>query len=160
MSYPAAFPFVIGVESNSKCIKRDEFYYIKNSPINISAIGTAQRLKGIGDKYIDVFGSSFSAPYITGIIANMFIQRGSRISLDEIHIMLMSKSVKVIEATEPLPLKLPFDINKAIIFPYNKEISTMLLHYNDIVPSIVGVYDIKYLKNIGKCINQEPEILI
>ncbi len=160
LSYPAAFPFVIGVDSNSQCVKRNEFYYIKNSPINISAIGTAQRLKGIGAKYIDVFGSSFSAPYITGIIANMFIYRGGRIPLDELHIMLMNKSIKVLEAAEPLPVKLPFDINKAIMFPYNKEISTMLLHYNDIIPTIVGVYDIKYLKNIGKSVNREPEILI
>lgn len=160
LSYPALFPFVIGVESNSLCIKKNEYFYIKNSPINISAIGVAQRLKGINNKYVEVFGSSFAAPYITGIIAKMLISANDRISLDKLHTMLESKAKKVLNAKNASPLQLPFNIYKAIVFPFNKEISTMLLHHENIVPAIAGVYDVKYLKNIGKCVNLESNIFI
>ena len=59
LSYPAAFPFVIGVESNSKIDKTSQYYFLQNSPINIASIGIAQRLKGRKKQYYDVVGSSF-----------------------------------------------------------------------------------------------------
>ena len=69
LSYPAAFPFVIGVESNASIIKTTEHYFLQDSPINIATIGSAQRLLGKNNRFVDVVGSSFSAPYITRIIA-------------------------------------------------------------------------------------------
>jgi len=153
LSYPASFPFVIGVESNSKILKSGDYYYLTNSPINIAAIGIAQRLKGLGNMYYDVVGSSFAAPYITSIIAEMMLLSDHKMSIDEIMQKLKNKSKKIYDAKELAPIKKPFEMHKAIVFPYNKEINTLLRYSENHIFDTEGIYDVKFLKNIGKKIH-------
>lgn len=149
LSYPAAFQNVIGVESSSNIRKTTDYIYWNNSPINISAIGIAQRLKGKYDKYYDVIGSSFAAPYITSIIANM-MERENIICIDDILQKLKANAYKIYSPEKTSIIEKPFDIKKAIVFPYNKEISTLIRFRQYLVFDLLGIYDLKFLNNIGK----------
>ena len=160
LSYPAAFPFVIGVESNSNIIKTSQYYFLKNSPINIATIGVAQRLEGKKKKYYDVVGSSFSAPYITAKVVNLINSYGTRLSFKEIMDILEHEATKTFVAEELKPINKPFLIEKAILFPYNKEINTVLRYSDNISFEIKGVYDIKFLRNIGKRISINNNSLV
>ena len=153
LSYPAAFPFVIGVESNSKIDKTSQYYFLQNSPINIASIGIAQRLKGRKKQYYDVVGSCFSAPYITAKIVNLFNTYGTRLAFDDIMDMLEHDAKKIFVGENLKPICKPFSIKKAILFPYNKEITTVIRHYADMPFEVKGVYDIKFLRNIGRKIS-------
>lgn len=150
LSYPAAFPFVIGVESNSSLIKTTEYYFLQDSPINIAAIGSAQRLLGKNNHYVDVVGSSFSAPYITRLIAENIILGNTSCNFDDVLKFLKGNSKKVYCPERQEPIELPFNIEKAIFFPYNKEISTLLRNADSLICEPIGIFDVKYLGNIGK----------
>ena len=160
LSYPAAFPFVIGVEGNSKIDKTSHYYFLKNSPINIANIGVAQRLKGRKKQYYDVVGSSFSAPYITAKIVNLFNAYGTRLAFDDIMDMLERDAKKIFVGENLKPICKPFSIKKAILFPYNKEITTIIRHYGDMPFEVKGVYDVKFLRNIGKKISVGDDSLV
>lgn len=150
LSYPAAFPFVIGIESNQSLIKITEYYYLQDSPINIATFGSAQRLLGKNNQYIDVVGSSFSSPYITRFIAENIILGKVNCYFDDILLLLKNHAKKIYYPEKQIPIEVPFKIKKAIFFPYNKEIITLLRYTDSLICDPVGVYDVKYLGNIGK----------
>ena len=152
VSFPAAFTSVVGVESTKQIYKSKDYYYISNSPINILAIGTAQRLLGKDNKYYDVVGTSFSAPYITSAIAKIMASKQCKMSKQEVLKYLKSQSKKTIDSENVRCVEGPFEIKKGIIFPYNKEINTLLRHSESHIFHINGIYDVKFLKNLGKII--------
>lgn len=151
ISYPAAFDNVIGVGSNKRCIKTTDFVFYENSPINIEAIGVAQRLLGLCGKYYDVIGSSFSAPYITSLIAD-YISNTNKKDLNNVLEYLRRKAHYVFDSPNVETFQSPFKIKKAILFPYNKEIITLLRNHQYLTFEIAGIYDIKHLRNTGKTI--------
>ena len=153
ISYPAAFPNVIGVDSVKECINTRDYYYVINSPINIQAIGIVQRLKGIGDEYYNVTGSSFVAPYITAKISNILSKNNHRIELTQIMELLRIDATKEIIMPKLQEVRKPFTIKKAIMFPFNKEIETLAISNDLLNFEIVGIYDLKYLKNLGRKIS-------
>lgn len=150
LSYPAAFPFVIGVESNASIIKTTEHYFLQDSPINIATIGSAQRLLGKNNRFVDVVGSSFSAPYITRIIAKNILLGNLSCNFDDVLKFLKSSAKKIYCPEQQEPIELPFNIERAVFFPYNKEISTLLRNADTLICEPVGVFDVKYLGNIGR----------
>ncbi len=51
ISYPAAYPFVIGVDTSPRCTHADDFVFVKNSPITIRGKGNTQRVPWIDPLY-------------------------------------------------------------------------------------------------------------
>lgn len=149
MSYPAAFDNVIGVDSDITCVSIKEHYYLENSPINIKTMGSIMRLKGRQGHMINVQGSSFATPYITVKIIRYMQEEGRR-SFESILNMLKKEAAKVVVAQNNNEVEISFKINRAITFPYNKEIETLLLNDSSIEFDVCGIYDIKYMKNIGR----------
>lgn len=149
MSYPAAFDNVIGVDSDISCISIKEHYYLENSSINIKTMGSMMRLKGRKGRMINVQGSSFATPYITVKIIRYMQEEGRR-SFESILNMLKKEAAKVIVAPSNNEVELPFKINRAITFPYNKEIETLLMNDSSIKFDVCGIYDIKHMKNVGR----------
>lgn len=149
MSYPAISPFVIGVDTNRNIMKTQEYYYVLNSSINIQAIGVAQRLKGMGGRFYDVAGSSFAAPYITSIIASGIISGNIQPNVDSAFSYLRKNAKAVLDVGAVEKNTKPFAISKAILFPYNKEISTLIRYRSSISFSVHQFCDVKYLGNIG-----------
>lgn len=119
ISYPAAFPEVIGVDMSIACSNMLEYEYVESDLVNVRAQGVSLRVPWAGHTYRIVTGTSFSSAFITGIIA-IFLQYGYR-RLDDIRKQL--KKYAVIQHTPSYYEETgrPFIIHEAIALPFNKE---------------------------------------
>lgn len=152
ISYPAAFPEVIGVDWSLSCRRFSDYEFVDNSIVNIRGIGTELRVPWLKEDYILVGGSSFVAPYITSCVYKLM--KKNVIDLNEILTELRSHAKKIISYQEDGKLKESFSIKKAVIFPYNKEIHS-LLRYSDLLSfEIEKICDNVYMGNVGKRINE------
>lgn len=152
ISYPAAFDSVVGVDWNSNIGINTEYIYYENSMINVGGVGSKILLPSINDKKRVVSGASFAAGYISNHILK-FIKNGTKNIdiLDE----LKNKAIKIEKASLNEKKDDKFEIKKAIILPYNKEIETLLSKKSLIDFEIIGIYDSKYSRNIGRKINDD-----
>lgn len=74
ISYPAAYPEVIGVDSDARCRYTDDFFVVENEEdgnIMVLAKGGNHRLAWTEPLYIISQGSSFSSAYLTAYIAKL-----------------------------------------------------------------------------------------
>jgi hypothetical protein len=150
ISYPAAFKEVIGVDWSLNCRRINEFEYIENSCINVRGIGTDQRVPWLGNTYNYVSGSSFAAPHITGEIIRQ--HRNNKLLLTNRHILSYFKSIskRVYYCNSVEQPEKSFAINKAIVFPLNKEIHALVRFDNLLNFEILKYYDLGILGNTGK----------
>lgn len=152
ISYPAAFPEVIGVATDIYITNYLEYIYFDNDDVlNIAGFGINQRLPWKGeDEYKIVSGSSFTCAYFSAIIANLCIDGVD--SLQDIKMYLKDKAKRVEgfkEAEKALCKENLFKIKKAILFPFNKEMHS-IIRFNDMLNfEIGGVYDSKFSMKIG-----------
>lgn len=146
ISYPAAFSSVIGVDLSQRCSRVGQMIYVGDNIVNIRAMGTTQRLPWLEDRYEYVASSSFSAPHVTSQIIDILSQRDS---CDDVLGELRKRCfvdlekgsrTKNIEKNEKL-----FKMEKSIIFPFNKEIHSVLRFENYCNFSICGYYEHPYL---------------
>ena len=158
ISYPAAFESVIGVTSSEKCIKNDNVEYFDDSVVNIAGNGNIQRLSWVSPNYIILSGNSFACAHVSLKVVNLYnnlIKKSSVINRNSVLDELKKHSInfkKEILSTQNYKNK--FNIEKAVIFPFNKETHSFI-RYQDLVPfEIVDIYDIKYSANIGVSTNK------
>lgn len=148
VSYPAYFENVIGVDWSLNVSKVSDYIYVKKSPINILGIGTELRVLWTNREYRYVSGSSFSAPYITINVAKALRQVGN--NYKDICIVLEKNAKEIIICKQPQKYIKPFKINKAIIFPVNKEIHSILAFTDLLEFQLSGIYDVRVSGTIGK----------
>lgn len=67
ISYPAAFPEVIGVSSNPACRRKDAFRFCDDSVLNLLAHGNVQRVRWTDPKFLLITGNSFAAAHVTAL---------------------------------------------------------------------------------------------
>ncbi|MED3798672.1 S8 family serine peptidase [Lysinibacillus capsici] len=141
VSYPAAFDSVIGVDWHEMCNESTKFYYVENSMVNIMGIGSVQRLPWKDNSYNRVAGSSFAAPHITAMISKI-IQFGIR-KKDAILAELCKNAYKIINFDKRRKVENNWinSIEKAIIFPFNKEIHSLIRFQNELPFKIEGIYE-------------------
>ena len=141
ISYPAAFDNVIGVGCSSRCKYTNQYLFIEGSSVNILGYASSQRLPWGDGTYRAVAGSSFVAPRITGIIAKI-MQQGY-IQQEQIlnKLKLGATSLHIFKPGKPLDMV--WEIKKAIVFPVNKEIETLLFYRDMLSFSISGVYTVR-----------------
>lgn len=153
MSYPAAFESVIGVDISSKCKTKKDYIYICNSPVNILAMGGNHRLAWSDLKYTIRQGASFTTPYISAIILKYFKESNC---FDEIISKLKKNAIKVIgEGIEKKRCKeFVWDSSSRIaVFPYNKEVHS-IVNFSEMMKGVlVDIYDNKYFKKCGKTVH-------
>lgn len=149
-SYPAYLPNVIGVKAGE--IKgRYNYLFRRGEPVECIAPGTTQRVLWAGGREQIVEGSSFAAPHITGIIA-LIRQAFPKANLNEIrNILEVNASREVYQKIPserrihlPLPTPQTFDPNKikrAAIYPYNKEMHSLMRFRELLNFEIVGIAD-------------------
>lgn len=152
VSYPAAFPFVIGVDLSDRQLALNEYEYVENSIINIRASAAFHRLKWISPPTMLAQGTSFSSAYITILVARL--RQNSFYSFCDI---LNNLKINAVRSYDEPTYSLYDDafihsISKAIVFPFNKEIHSLAMYRNLLSFEIVGFYDIKYSMNVGKSI--------
>lgn len=143
-SYPAVFDSVIGVDWCIDCVKISQYKMLKcGKKIDIYCAPS------IGINYLDSRGNSFLAPYVTATINNIW-EENPESSSDEVKGILEERAYKVVNQIVNKVPKLENTIKRAILFPYNKEIKSILVNEKAIKFEIEGLFDTKYSKNFGK----------
>lgn len=157
ISYPASFDNVIGVDWSLSCTHIHDFEFVEFSPINLRGIGSEQHVPWLGMMYNKVNGSSFSSPHLTSIIFDLIY--GNDIDYLEVLKLLKPKAKKIFSDnnTEKSFINKQnsfFEIYKAVLFPFNKEMHSLVRFSEMLIFSLEDVYDIKELNNIGKETNK------
>ena len=164
-SYPAVFPEVIGV-GGGDIYHPDSYIYFEKQAIEFVARGNKQRLCWLNGKEIFTDGTSFAAPHISGIIGRLLQQNPER-SLSDIRQILIENAKQI--QSNPQAVRLLHSrsffndyswIKKAVLYPYNKEMHS-LVRYCEMLPfEIVAVVDpvAKGLvgKDAGSVIGEQP----
>jgi subtilisin family serine protease len=144
ISFPAALDNVIGVDSSKSIKSINDFIYVENSLINVIGKNYIQKVAWTNPEYNMIAGNSFTCCYVTAKIAKM-IQEGNyelkNISTRKIH----NKKAKAIDR--------PFKIEKAAVFPFNKEIHSLARYESMLNFIIEGYYSAKATGLIGKKIS-------
>ena len=149
ISFPAAYDFVIGVDSSNRCIHNDDFILVQNSIVNVLAKGGVQRLIWNDPEYIVNQGSSFAAAHVTVIIAKMLHKQQVKVDLEG---LLKAEAMDCIRCSWPVNTKAAKTISssdlhgkKCALFPFNKEMHN-LLNMSDLLPfSIESVLKSRYV---------------
>ncbi len=149
-SYPAVFPEVIGVTGGA-IYEPDGFYYRKDQRIECVARGDEQRVCWLNGKHIMTGGNSFAAPHITGIVAHL-LEQHPKCSVQDIRLLLQEKALSEIPRNKNKSksghqsYRNDFQedysyIKKAVLYPYNKEMHSMVRYRDLLAFEIVGVAD-------------------
>ena len=148
MSYPAAFKSVIGVTTSGNCTKINQYEYLSDTVINIAAYGKTQRLAWNSPDYIYLGGNSFACAHITVEVAKYL--DNNCMTMDDVLLELKNHSSRSFQVEDHcVNNELPYVIHKAVLFPFNKEMHS-LVRFQDILSfEIVDVYDTKYSGRIG-----------
>lgn len=150
ISYPANYAEVIGVDVDDRCIRPDDFMLIESNNTIVLAKGGNHRLAWINPQYIISRGSSFSAAYVTAYVAKMLSIGVGKDGILSAFQDISLKSIKIEKQNMPNLYEIPFEIKNAVIFPYNKEMHS-LVNYADYLPfNIKMICDSKYTGRINK----------
>lgn len=148
ISFPAAYPFVIGVDTSPRCRRKQDYVFVKNSPINIRAMGSAQRVPWRGSAYTINEGASFAAPHITAVIAN-YMALNEKYSFSNILKYLEESSQYTYNfSVEDFLPEFPV-IHRVALFPYNKEMMSLINFSDKLSFEICGVYDMPRSGHVG-----------
>ena len=149
MSYPAAFNFVISVAPSYRCISTEQFVFVKNSPINLKAkAGGQQIFINNGEKKLIQTGASFAAAHVSSKILSW----NENLDKDKILNKFEKIAVYKYEFAEIVKDKELFNIETAVIFPFNKE-NHSLVRFDGLLDfKIKDVFDIKFSSQVGKSV--------
>ena len=153
VSFPAAFDNVVGVTSNNYCYKNDEYFVIDNSIVNVGAKGNMQKIAWLDNKYSIGQGNSYACAHISGISIKQLNEMSS------CNCQKLLEKLKAHQSSEKESHSYKYDnsivpkrhmhYKNVAIFPFNKEMHS-LVRFQSLLPfKIVDVYDIKYSPNIG-----------
>ena len=151
-SYPAVLPDVIGV-TGGKVRGRYGYYYRPGDAIECVARGDAQRVCWTKPPYLMVSGTSFAAPYVSGVVA-MIRQAHPGASLEQVREMLQANALKGtperLQSERPSPTTVPIPsvsssdftwIQKAALYPFNKEMHALVRARDLLNFAIMGIAD-------------------
>ena len=148
ISFPAAFDNVLGVVSGNNCNAINDYNFIEGSMINFGAKGGLQRIIGL-DGIVNVQeGNSYACAHMTGIISKIWKQDIQVYHELEKYLKENAKNIYSHPKNKTVNISLlPGKV--ASIFPFNKELHS-LLRFQHLLPfSISAIYDTKYSTRIG-----------
>lgn len=167
MSYPASFKHVIGVDVSKLCKGKNEWIYIENSPINILTPNRIHRCSWLNGKETFVEGSSFSAADITAFVAQ-YMKMTDSYDYNTIMNALKVQSASKVPQSYNIQGNRFIRPEKAVVFPFNKEMHSLRRFQSELSFEIMGYYDTIYSRNIhkscdsiiGGCKRQDDSILV
>lgn len=151
VTYPAAFPFVIGVDWDIECKRNNDFIYCENGIVDVYGKGMNQKLCwSKTSDYIISAGASFATAHITSNLINLF-EDGKVKTYTDAKMLLKKQSIKRISMYQ-CPVKQYPDLKgkKVAIFPFNKELMSVTNYSDLLVCEITHVYDIKQSGNVNQ----------
>lgn len=154
ISYPAAYDCVIGVDNWYQCRSVDSFEYVGSGPVNIRAKGGLQKIDW-NNKSIVMGGGSFACAHITALVFRLISNEDRQPSLNEVLGMLESRAVHVYRSyTDPLAPGPKFDIHRAALSPFNKEMHQLVRFSSELPFEISAVYDLAQTGRVGMNTNR------
>jgi uncharacterized NAD-dependent epimerase/dehydratase family protein len=151
VSYPAALSTVIGVDASFRCFKKDDFVFVNDTGmINLKAKAGNQRIAWLNNTFVITQGSSFAAAYVTAQCIKLLQD-----DMATTDILKWFKTKAIYVYPEPETFTEPyysqyFSIKKAVIFPCNKEV-TSILRFPDLLDfELLDVYDTKRSGKTGQ----------
>jgi len=159
ISFPAAVDSVIGVDVEKDYENKNDVILVENGIVNFLVADRYYRTEWLNKKTI-IKGTSFACAYITGLIS--LVIKNDFFSPEKISNKKYSFPIKQ-EISKP-----EFKIKKAIMFPCNKEVHSLLRFRGELGFEIIGVYDERLSGKVGQemfgikiesydCINWEDE---
>ena len=156
ISYPASLDCVIGVEGNILCNKISDFIVNQNSIVDVYAKGGNHRVLDKDCLPIIRQGNSYSAAFVTGVLANKRLDGYSKnYALKKLECLSTSRGTLNKNENNYFDLELKLsdkekdNIGRVGVFPYNKEIKTLVRYADYLEFELVNVYSSKYLRNIN-----------
>lgn len=151
ISFPAAYDFVVGVDSSEECIHNSDIFWVKDEYVNILAKGGVQRVAWNFPDYVIRQGASFAAAHVSAIIAKFFIEGYEINGIKDAFPHLREAAIRIIENKHMIATKIQTSnwdissIKNAIIYPFNKEMHN-LVNMSDLLRfTIVDIVKTKYL---------------
>ena len=149
-SYPAVLSDVIGV-AGGKVRGRYGYYYRPGHAIECVARGDMQRVCWTDPSYLMVSGTSFAAPHVTGMVA-LIRQAHPGASLEQVREVLQTNALKgtpeLLQSTRlavtPESPANPSSfswIQKAALYPFNKEMHSLVRARDLLAFEIAGIAD-------------------
>ena len=158
ISYPACFDCVIGIDGLRNRLYPDQLIKISNSKSDFIGCIRETKTKYSGEECKVVSGNSFLSPRIVGQLSLEFDKRNGKFSFEEAISFLNSLSICSKKWDVVPENKIGFNINNAIVFPFNKEMHS-IARYEDLLNfNVIDYYDIKYSGKVGKSVEELQSI--
>lgn len=146
VSYPAACPSVIGIDS-SPVRTNKEIIEVVNSVVNVIFPHKYYRAVWNDGKKTLLTGNSFACAYFSGLLGHYLVESENK-DVNSFIKDISSDTIELLKNSEITPPK--FKIQKAIIFPVNKESHALLRNQDMLSFKIMGVYDESITGNVKK----------
>ena len=176
ISYPAGFEEVIGVDSSTLCLKRDEFEFVDDSVVNIRASSSYFHAFDADERKILASGSSYATANLTGILLQHTINYKGDDYYNYCLQVLRKTAIRLYTTTDNcyhthdksdksncyLHNHDKVDLQewksfrflttkpKAVVFPFNKEIHSMARFETMLELEVMGFYDYRISLNNNK----------
>lgn len=153
LSFPAKYDCVIGVTNDKKCLKSSDYYVVKNGAVNICAMGRRQKIAWKNGTQILGLGNSYACAHFTGILSNFEKPKDLETLMNDIEknscgkIILPNSNCRKVFSNPISKYK------KVAVFPFNKEIHSLVRFSNELPFELVDVYDLKYSGRVGASTN-------
>ncbi len=152
ISYPAVFDCVYGVEACDACAKTDEIIVSNSNIVNLCAYGKAQRVLWRNASYTISGGNSYACAHATGVILKAQLEN-PQWSISDI-IEKISHSRLEFTVSTSFNRKPPCDqYKRVVLYPFNKEMHSLVRFENHLSYKIVDIYDTKYSVRVGAYTN-------
>lgn len=145
MSYPASFDCVIGVDSNP-LLEAGKYVYV-DDVVNIISGEKKWNLPKMCNDYSKSYGNSFLAPEFTALIYN-WLMKGIRPENIK-NVLMQNAKQKINEYQCSICAEDEISIEKAITYPFSKEISVIARFEDMLNFDIYGYYDHPLLGKIN-----------
>lgn len=150
LTYPACFDHVLGVLTGRFCRRIQDFEFFEGDPVvNLGACGASQRLPWKNNSYRICSGCSYSCAYAAAYAASHLPKRNRSI---ESVLKLFRKTAKWIyhaPKQKRIDRDSLFPISRAAVFPFNKEIHSLVRYSEMLLFELTSVYDSKYSMQVG-----------
>lgn len=155
MTYPAAFPEAVGVTAGEDCLKSTDVKTMEGSPVDFCAFGRAQRVAWVNPDMFFDSGNSLACAHVSGMLARLMMDRGTTAAA-ACETLRRESSSAYQQPMDRIPSPPPpvSAYRKAVVFPFNKEIHS-LLRFSALLPFVItGVYDLRFSARIGAHTNR------
>jgi len=149
LSYPASFEWVIGVAVDTQRLRGTNIIIANDTVINVIDSLHQFQVQWKNEKNIMQAGSSFSCAKISALSLS-YIKNGASNIQDVLQCFRQDYSSETDSVRVAMPTTPRFEIQKAVAFPCNKEIHSVIRFSENLTFELVDVYDVRQSFRVGR----------